>query len=384
LSRVRDAMGERSIAYDQNGREAKLTWELSAAAARVTPAVAATYSMALSYDSLGALRSADLRGGAVAATLTYGHDDKGRTRSIASSGGQLVAGVQYDAEDRVLEAAYGNGTYGQWVFNEATGKVDMVRYEKAEDSASLGYVRYGYDANRNPVLETRIGEDGRPLGTKAHTFDALDRLATTSHVDLRGVKTESVFGYSPAGNIRNAGTATYAYERADMPQAATRVVDTVTGTRVLAYDARGTLVGDGARALGYDASGCLANVRGGGVNADYVCSGEGEIVARRVTDSTGRVLQAVVNLGDIAEVRVLTTLKIRRNLNVRFLWLSDLPAEVSVAECSPVSRGHSLRSSAAPPLTRAPLSAVSANTRFKATSAPSKPFTHTTLSEPYA
>ncbi|MFX7825134.1 hypothetical protein ABTK20_22295, partial [Acinetobacter baumannii] len=69
---------------------------------------------------------------------------------------------------------------GDWSFNDVTSNLLGVTYSNMSGSTVASVTYPSYDENHNLKEETRTAPDGSLLSHKIHSFDALDRLATTS------------------------------------------------------------------------------------------------------------------------------------------------------------------------------------------------------------
>ena len=256
-------------------------------------------------------------------SVDYARDSRGRATSLASGSGsealELVGKTQFDPAERLTGAEFGNGVTARWSYDAISQRLTDIEYE--HDALPLAAVSYPeYNEMGNLEREQRFDEDGEVLSEKVHTYDALERLHSSHLWHPLGSKDE-IFTYSPAGNINTAGLDAYEYERADLPQSATRLSAGAGVSRELAYDADGHLVSDAwilgesapaeleaqDRAFTWDAAGCLTSVVADDgdalhVETEFICDSAGKTVARK-TAAFGTPVSSRFDIAGLGEIR---------------------------------------------------------------------------------
>ena len=157
--------------------------------------------------------------GGLTVGVNYARDAAGRPTVVTTDGGSSVVVAQaltFDAGERLTGALFGNGVTASWTFDPVRQRLRAIEYRTA--SALLATVAYPeYDADGNLTREQRYDRDGALLSDKAHGYDELGRLESTSLWRALGNSAQA-FTYSPAGNVATAGDDVYVYGRADLPQ----------------------------------------------------------------------------------------------------------------------------------------------------------------------
>ncbi|MFT3766700.1 MAG: polymorphic toxin-type HINT domain-containing protein [Minicystis sp.] len=310
MTRTSDDSGVTTLDYDDLGRPLALSRDLPASLTSGV-GVPSHYEMGFDYDFAGNLTLAYLRAtggfGGQTIALHFVRDGKGRATHVESGGGAptvvLVDQVGFDAADRMTSARFSSGVTATWDYDPVTQWLASIDYSAG--SAQVGRVEYDdYDANGNMRLEARFA-GGIARAEKSHTYDALDRLATSTLL-LPGLTKQEAYSYSPAGNVATAGPTTYTYARADLPQAATSLKDGASGpVRALTYDDDGQLVVDatsnGSRTLRWNPAGCLTDVEAL-ISTHLVCDASGNTVARQTIEG-GTVTRSSIDIGGLGEVR---------------------------------------------------------------------------------
>ncbi len=274
-----DDTGITHTRYDAYGRQAGYEFELSDLIAAGLPDETPNwFSASFVFGLAGQLKSAVYEGlGTGVHRIDYGHDLVGRTTSITVDDPRarprtLVKGAEYDEWGRVVSATLGNSVTSAWVFDRRSEHLTASKllYGRAAFAESR-YPLASRDGNGNVGVEERW-HNGQRVSDKAHTYDAIDQLRTST-VRMDGVvRADDTFSFS-GGNLTQAGAANapvgYDYEDDSNTQAVTRI--TSAGLeRVLAYDGDGWVAHDtqvdarveGAaqvtdRELTFDAGGCL-------------------------------------------------------------------------------------------------------------------------------
>ena len=321
MTRTSDDSGVTTLDYDDFGRPWVLGRDLPAS---LTSGVGAPshYDIGFDYDFAGNLMMAYMRAtggfGGNTIALNFVRDGKGRATYVESGGGAptvaLVDQVGFDAADRMTLARFSSGVTATWDYDPVTQWLASIDYSAG--STQVGRVEYNdYDANGNMLLEERFG-GGIARTEKGHTYDALDRLASST-LSIPGFTKQEAYSYSPAGNVNVAGATTYTYEQQNLPQAATLLEDGASGlVRELSYDDDGQLALDAAsngyRTFTWNPAGCLTGVEaytwspsaglGAPTSTRLVCDVAGNTIARQTIEG-GAVTHASIDLAGLGEVR---------------------------------------------------------------------------------
>ncbi|HVJ90096.1 MAG TPA: hypothetical protein VM580_09860, partial [Labilithrix sp.] len=262
LTSSADVSGRVDLAYDAFGHQSHITYFPSALVRSMAPLdVEAQYDVALEYGLRGDLLEARVSSELLSTNLGYTRDGFGRVRGVTAWEGAarrtLVGATSFDAEDRLVSASFGNGDWGTWQFDPASGLLARITYEDGTH-AEAASVAYTYDRNGNPLTEVRSANHAL-LTEKVHTFDSLDRLSTTRVRDTGGrFDTVENFVFSPGGNLVSATGQTYAYGLTHAQ--AVMQIDApgrTTPVRSLTYDPEGSVSSDTL----YDAAGGIEESR---------------------------------------------------------------------------------------------------------------------------
>jgi RHS repeat-associated protein len=229
----------------------------------------------------------------------------------------------YDAFGRMVFSAQGNGGTASRFYNPLTQWLEKLSYQDS-NSQEWAAVDYTYDENGNVLEESRTTYESQ-LTLKQHTYDALDRLASSSQeTPLLGLWQEGM-AYTPGGNILQTATvpgspSDFFYDSAKNVQAVTRrsaMTPRGLATNVYNYDDDGDLtsvefrIGRSGFVLienNFDALGMLAQTVSGYVVDDdpparvtSVRSMGDQRVFRKY--ETGLGIERVIDLFDLVEIR---------------------------------------------------------------------------------
>ncbi|NUT07339.1 MAG: Teneurin-1, partial [Hamadaea sp.] len=198
-----------------------------------------------------------------AGASTYSYDTVDRLSGVSdASTGQTVS-YTYDGLSRVTKMTFGTGDYRSFGYDNASRLTSDTL--KTSAGATVASIAYGYDIDGRETSKTTTGF----AGSAAHTY-----------------------GYDWAGRLTswNNGTTTttYAYDAAGNR--------TQLGAKVMVYDERDQLVGDGSTTYTYTARGTLKSTVTGSTTQNLSSDAYGQqisIGAEAYTyDSLGRVLTA--------------------------------------------------------------------------------------------
>lgn len=356
LTALHDASGTYAHDYDGFGRLRALHFAPASNALGGLPGMPASMSALFDYDIRGNLQNVtfpDLA--STPFSVSYDRDAKGRPIRVSSLAGASVSSlfnqVRYDAAEHMTDAAFGNGTFARWDYAPlSVDRLDTIHYFDAHGE-QFGAVHYDYDPNENIREETRWNRGSSVVSHKIHTFDALDRIKTSSLWTPRGNKDET-FVLSPAGNITSVASqdsgGDYQYEDPALPQAVTHVTSGTT-QRALTYNRDGELVREqrsGAtleeRTFTYNAAGCVTHIAAHGARSasetDFVCELDGRTVARRTRDLLTGTVSTRVDFAGLIELQPekgIALLRVPVNGTVgvevaRSLWTGEIvPSESS-------------------------------------------------------
>ena len=327
LTRSVDGSGISAYDYDAFGRPAAVSRSLPSA---FFGSDGVEFVASFAHDFLGNLDHVSLAApsgpfsGEGALTVEYSRDSRGRATDLSSGVGekaeQLVDSIAFDAANRLVAAGFGNGVDAAWGYDPGSQYLTSIEYNNGDTPvAMVGYL--DRDENGNLKLEERFDRFGEIVSEKIHSYDALDRLDTSTLRHVLNDKDES-YSYSPAGNVNAAGFDAYVYERGDLPQSVTRVEATRGASRTLTYDNDGHVTSDTwhpeetgmlqfpdqQRTFTWNAAGCLTSVladNGGDLSTqtDLICDSAGNTVARKTT-SFGSPVSSRFDIGRLGEVRV--------------------------------------------------------------------------------
>jgi RHS repeat-associated protein len=176
------------------------------------------------------------------ATYTY---DLLRRLTNLNDAENLNTTYQYDAASQLIATAKPNGWDTSYTYDEAGQlKIQLVRDPSDKNNKEIKH-NYDYDAQGNILLEKRTGAGGQDSFSLTHTYDALNRLVTTT--GQTGQKNKShAYTYDSLGNLvyekntpSNNGGNEYWYNKLNQ-----QIRKQVDGKDYFAYtfDKRGNLV----------------------------------------------------------------------------------------------------------------------------------------------
>jgi RHS repeat-associated core domain len=186
--------------------------------------------------------------------VQYGYDSKGRvnlveTKASASTGSwtTLASGLSYEPFGSVKAMTLSNGlaVANDWGDD---GRLASRRLYKTADGTNLSYLSYRYDADDNIAA---ITDNVTPANSVLHGYDSVGRLTQT------------------VADGGTAGTESYAYASGTNRLAS---VTNASGTRTIAYDARGNTASEArpnsvSVATDYDGYGRLTGYNRSNVDA---------------------------------------------------------------------------------------------------------------------
>jgi len=262
-----------------------------------------------SYDLADRITSITYPSGRV---VSYTRNTRGQVTTIktrptaAGTDTVLASGITYEAFGSLLSATLGNGlTMAQGWGND--GRLASKRLYNTAGGTNLSLLTYGYDNDDNI---TSIADGVDPTRSATYVYDPVNRL--TRSVLASGSIRRQDFGFDLNGNRTGVeqranptdtlpvSTAVYTLNSGTNQLAS--VVD-ASGTRAIAYDARGNTLGEtrptSAITAGYDGYGRLISYQTTGgaslVNAydgldDRVSAGTSADMRQYIYDGDGRMM----------------------------------------------------------------------------------------------
>lgn len=241
--------------------------------------------------------------------LAYGRDTQGRVTQITlTDNGSIrtvLSQVQYHPFGGVKSYVTGAG-------QTLTRSQDLDGRTSAY-TLGAGLWQIGYDAAGRIGYQT---DSTNAANTATYGYDALDRLTSTV---LPAITLG--YGYDATGNrtSQTIGGATYNYTVSPTSNRLT-AINTVP-PRNYAYDANGSVTGDGQNSFGYDARGRMAQAVTAAGPTQYRLDAEGRRIAKsNATEDTRYVYDRVGHL--IAETDA------TGGAQREYIWLGDLPVGV--------------------------------------------------------
>jgi large repetitive protein len=198
-----------------------------------------------------------------AGTSTFAYDTVDRLAGVTDSAtGQTVA-YTYDGLSRPTKMTYATGDYRSFGYDSASRLASDTM--KTAAGATVASISYGYDLDGRETSKTTTGFAGAAANT--YTYDWAGRLTSWNN----GTTTTS-YAYDAAGNR------------------------TQMGAKIMVYDERDELVGDGSTTYNYSARGTLTSTVTGSTTQTLASDAFGQqtrIGTENYTyDSLGRVLTA--------------------------------------------------------------------------------------------
>jgi RHS repeat-associated protein len=277
LTKVADASGTHSFAYDEQGRVIMDRKIVSGN----------TYDFIRTYDSMGRVR-----------TLKYpypdeelveysynGFGDVEMIRGCASGNPwascsapdktDYIKDVNYNASGQITYTKYGNNVTSDYTYDSDTLRLENILTKKPDGNTELQDLSYTFDNNGNVSAIA----DGVNSMSQSFTYDDLNRLTRAEGSAYGGSSNPQIFVYDSIGNMTSKGkgntggslTMTYG-EGAPGPHAVTSLAwtgsnvptfcrDYASGACALGYDANGNMTTRGGDALTYDSENRLIEMK---------------------------------------------------------------------------------------------------------------------------
>lgn len=273
LTRVTDAVGTTSFAYDELGRTIK--------EAKVVDGV--TYTVLKSYDTLSRLTQLVYPDGA---SVAYTYDSGSNLEQVSGDGVNYITYNDYNARGQVLQATYGNGVVTNYTYDDRTFRLGHLLTRK--DTTTLQDLSYTFDDIGNI---THIA-DAVNASTQDFEYDDLYRLTQAT-----GVGWSRQYSYDSIGNITyKSDVGDYIYgENGAGPHAVTKA-----GANTYTYDANGNMTAGAGRTMAYDYENRLTSVETITHTVTFAYDGDGGRVKKTVTDGTS--ITTTVYIGQLYEV----------------------------------------------------------------------------------
>ena len=242
------------------------------------------------YNADGYMASyADELGHAV--NMTYTVD--GGYDVLTDENGGLIVDYDYDIDGYLVKAAYGNGTYTTYTYDDF-GQVTAIDNYGADGSVA-SFVHYAYDSEGKRTSMTTAD------GTWVYTYDAKDQLIGAVFTDNRGTVTQELaYTYDAMGNhltvTENGVATTYTFNELNQ-------IVSANGFNYR-YDANGNLLEDEKRLYtwttdnrvasetlkatgqtweyGYDALGNRVSSTTNGVTTSWTVDASGNVLAEYI------------------------------------------------------------------------------------------------------
>ncbi|MCP2328803.1 RHS repeat-associated protein [Hamadaea flava] len=196
-------------------------------------------------------------------TSTYSYDTVDRLAGVADAATGQSVSYTYDGLSRLTKQTYGTGDYRSFGYDSASRLASDTL--KTSAGATVASIAYGYDLDGRETSKTTTGFSGSAAHT--YTYDWAGRLTSWNN----GTTTTS-YAYDASGNR-------------------TRI-----GAKVMVYDERDQLVGDGSTTYSYTARGTLKSTVAGSTTQTLTSDAYGQQTAigsqAYTYDSLGRVLTA--------------------------------------------------------------------------------------------
>jgi len=301
-TRMDDLSGYTTWAYDARGRVVTETKSIFDAGAFVTQ---------WGYDQAGQVVWMKYPGGnngEAGEQVNFTYHPQQALNSVTSSLGSYVQGTTYDAPGRIIARTLGAGVlesnyaYYPWTTPAGQGRLRQMTAGTPAAPGSLQDLRYDYDlvGNVKTIEDWRAGSPQ----TQAYTYDALDRLISSSVTGGSGGLYGESYTYDPVtGNLASKGGVNYGY-LGGKPHAVTHL----DGVQRYWYDANGNMVirqtGVTSETLVHDAENRLtavAPITAASASAVFVYDGDGNRVKATVNDVT------TAYVGNYYEVEATTT-----------------------------------------------------------------------------
>ena len=250
-----------------------------------------TYASTYTYDSNGYITGYTLPSGRSFAQLNNG---LGQVNRLSNGGTNILDGVTYHPNGIVSGATYGNG---QVLSNTLNIRQHILRTHTSKAGAVAIDQTLGYDAGGKI---TSISDSAVSGNNRTYGYDGLGRLITAT-----GPWGTGSYVYDPLGNLRQkklgSRTVNLAYDNYNR---VSQSADTgVSGTRALAYDARGNVTSLGSMAFVYDYADQPASVSGS-TNGSYTYDGN---LKRVKSVANGKTIYNVYNVsGKLVHIDAVT------------------------------------------------------------------------------
>ena len=334
-----DALNRPTLITYQDGRQERYTWDQSGNGGasnlgrltlieelQNTTLIAATQ---YAYDLQGRVTTETRSEGALTLITGYAWSNGDLVGLSYPSGKQIAYGR--DSQGRVTQITLTDNGVTRIVLNQVqyhpfggvksyvTGAGQTLTRSQDLDGRINAYSlgtslwQIGYDTAGRIGYQT---DAGNATNTASYGYDALDRLTGTV------LPTTSLgYGYDATGNrsSQTVGGTTYSYQVSPTSNRLTGI-NTIP-PKSYAYDANGSVTGDGQNTFGYDARGRMTQAVTAAGSTQYRLDALGRRVAKtNVTEDTRFVYDRAGHL--ISETDATGTTK------REYIWLGDLPVGV--------------------------------------------------------
>lgn len=253
-----DAAGNVLTHRNRYGEVTAFTYdELNRKVTETPPSGSGDSMKSYTYDFAGRIKTVSDANG----VFTYGYDTAGRMISVQRPDGKTIQ-YAYDANGNRTQLTWPDSYYVSYTYDQfdrvtvlkenSTTTLATYDYTSTYQRLTLGFANgrssvYGYDTlNDVTSLTINFPNSGYPIPTLAYnyTYANTGQRASTS-VALTNLVNTNGFIWNPTVS----STTTYTANNLNQYSS---VVNTVSGTTNLTYDARGNLTGDGTNSLSWD------------------------------------------------------------------------------------------------------------------------------------
>lgn len=277
----------------------------------------------------------------------YRYDQKGRLseESRTLNGIAFVTGYGYDSAGRLTSVSYPTGRTVNYVL-DGVGRISGISTTKAGATQTvLNNTAYrpfgpitGFTFGNNQTYSRNYDLDGRTtsysqatqnvslvydfasritqLGANSYGYDEIDRLISAS-----AASGNQAFAYDKVGNrtAKTVGATTDTYTFSTTSNRLNQIIG--ANNKTYAYDAIGSVTGEGTNTYTYDARGRMAQATGTLGTSSYQVSSQGQRV--RKTGASGDTLYHYD-----AQGRLIAETGPTGTLQKEYIYLGDLPVAV--------------------------------------------------------
>jgi RHS repeat-associated protein len=271
LSRMTDASGTTTYAYDKLGRTTKIVKGVNGTG---------NFTAETTYDGLSRVRSIKYPDNEI---VTYIYDSGGNLVTVSGGGTNYATYANFNALGQPGTVTNGNNVSTTYQYHSTNKRLINIT---TKNSAQVPLLNMTYDYFNNGNVKSIV--DG-VNSTRSQTFD-YDELNRLKLVQSASYGTALSYDYSKIGNISSKEGITYYYSKVN---AGPHAVTSTTDGRTYTYDKNGNMENDGVRLISYDYDNMPISMTKSGVTTTFMYDGNGARVKKIAKTLSGSIVETL-------------------------------------------------------------------------------------------